>query len=147
MGYQFSQTLRRFQPQFRLQQSTAIVILAVCLETITLRKMRPDQCSMGAFAQGLGTDGGETGLHGLAMPVRGSEPIAHSFKGVEPQLVISLSMQYHPILFVPVGQDIRRQERQRFHIEGVLTRVSAVKQAVGGCYRIVQVYDYLGGKV
>jgi len=101
---------------------------------------------MGAFTQGLGTDGGETGLHSLAMPVRGSEPVAHSFKGVEPQLVISLSMQYHPILFVPVRQDIRRQDRQRFHIEDVLTWISAVKQAVGGCYRIVQVYDYLGGE-
>jgi hypothetical protein len=101
---------------------------------------------MGAFAQGLGTDGGEASLYGLAIPVRGSEPIAHGFKGVEPQLVVSLSMQYHPILFVPVGQDIRRHERQRFHIEDVLTRVSAVKYAVGGCYSIVHVYHYLGGE-
>ena len=146
LGYQVSQAPRRFQPQFCLQQSTAIVILAVCLETITLRKMRPDQGPMGAFAQGLGTHGGETGLHGLAISVRCSEPIAHSFEGVESQLVISLPVQYHPILFVPIGQDICRQERQCFHIEDVLTGISGVKHAVGGCYRILQVYDYLRGE-
>ena len=101
---------------------------------------------MGAFAQGFCPDGGEAGLHGLAISVRCSEPIAHNFKGVESQLMVALSMQYHPILFVPVGQDIRRQERQRFHIEDVLTQVSVIKHTVGGCYRILQVDDYLRGK-
>jgi hypothetical protein len=99
---------------------------------------------MRALPQRLGANGSKAGLDSLTVPPDRGEPPAHRFEGMEPQVMVPLSMYYNPVVLIPIRQQVCGQNRQRLHIEDVFAPIRAVEHTVSGRYGLLQVNGYPG---